>query len=252
MAGPRVHPYLVYPLTKPNARLRLFCFPHAGGSGRVFQKWPRLFPETIEVCPLEYPGRGARLREPPFKRIVILAADIAEALLPLFDTPFVFFGHSMGATVAFELARHLRRANKTLPVHLFVSACDPPHFPREDSKIYDLPESEFIEELRRLNGTPAEVLAHPELMQLISPMLRADFEAVDTYSLVDESPLSCPLTVYGGTEDETVAKETLGEWRRHTTGPFSLQMIQGNHFYLQTSESVVIRSILSKLMPPSY
>lgn len=248
MASPRLHKYLTYPLAKPNARLRLFCFPYAGGSARVFQKWLKLFPETIEVCPLEYPGRGARLREQPFKRISLLAADIAEALLPLFDTPFILFGHSMGAATAFELARHLRRANKTLPVHFFVSACSSPQLPKEDSKVYELPEPEFIEELRRLNGTPDEVLEHPELMQLILPMLRADFEAVQTYSYVDEPPLSCPLTVYGGTEDESVSRDQLEGWRQLTSGPFSLQMFQGDHFYLNTSESVLARSMISKMM----
>ncbi len=251
MASPRVNSYLTYPLTKPNARLRLYCFPYAGGSGRVFQEWPRLFPETVEVCPIQYPGRGNRLREKPFNRISLLAAAIAEALPPLFDTPFVLFGHSMGATVAFEVARHLRRANKTLLAHLFVSACSPPDFPRQDSKVYELPEPEFIEELRRLNGTPDEVLEHPELMQLMLPMLRADFEAVQTYSYVAEPPLSCPLTVYGGTEDESVSREELDGWRQHTTVPFSLQMLQGNHFFLHTSESVLTRSLISKLMPLS-
>ena len=247
MANPRVNSYLTHPLTKTNPQLRLFCFPYAGGSGRVFQKWPRLFPETIEVCPLQYPGRGNRLREKPFNRISALAADIAEALMPLFDTPYVLFGHSMGATVAFELARHLRRANKTLLGHLFVSACTPPHFPRQDSKVYELPEPEFIEELRRLNGTPDEVLEHPELMQLMLPMLRADFEAVQTYSYVPEPPLSCPLTVYGGTEDESVSREKLEGWSEHTTGPFSLQMIQGDHFFLNNSESALTRNIISRL-----
>jgi medium-chain acyl-[acyl-carrier-protein] hydrolase len=115
-----------------------------------------------------------------------LAADIAEALLPVFDSPFVLFGHSMGATVAFELARHLRRANKILLAHLFVSACSSPHFPRQEPIFYEFPDPEFIEELRRLSGTPDEVLEHPELMQLMLPMLRADFEAVQTYSYVAE------------------------------------------------------------------
>jgi surfactin synthase thioesterase subunit len=248
MASPRVNSYITYPLTKSNARLRLFCFPYAGGSARVFQKWPGLFPGTIEVCPIQYPGRGNRLRDQPFKRITLLAADIAEALLPLFDTPYVLFGYSMGATVAFELVRHLRRANKILPAHLVVAACSSPHFPRQDSKVYELPEPEFIEELRRLNGTPDEVLGHPELMQLMLPMLRADFEAVQTYNYVAEPPLTCPLTVYGGMEDESVSRETLEGWRQHTTGPFSLQMIEGDHFFLHTSESALTRSLISKLV----
>jgi medium-chain acyl-[acyl-carrier-protein] hydrolase len=249
MATAQANSYLAYPLTRMHARLRLFCFPYAGGSGRVFQKWPRLFPETVEVCPLQYPGRGNRLREQPFTRLAPLVQDVTEALLPLLDIPFAFFGHSMGAIVGFEVARQLRRAQRSLPVHLFISGARAPQFRNSDPVAYDLPEPEFIEELRRLNGTPTEVLDNPELMHLMLPMLRADFAAVQTYVYIAEPPLSCPFTVYGGTEDEPISRAALEGWREHSTGTFSLQMLRGDHFYLHTSESLLAGRILGELAP---
>lgn len=247
MTNPQNNSYLTYPMRRTNQRLRLFCFPYAGGSRRIFQNWPNLFPDSIEVCPLQYPGRGNRLREQPFKSIIALAADVTKSLLPLFDRPFAFFGHSMGATVAFEVSRELRRANRTQPIHLFVSGCNAPHLPKEQL-FYNLPEPEFIHELRLLKGTPAEVLEHPELMELLMPMLRADFEAVQTYDYVPEAPLSCPISAYGGSEDEEVPEPSLEAWREHTEGPFTLKIFAGDHFYLQTSESLLTSSLIPKLV----
>lgn len=247
MAHPQANLYLAYSLTRMRARLRLFCFPYAGASGRVFQKWPRLFPETIEVCPIQYPGRGNRLREQPFTQAAPLAQNIAEALRPLLDIPFAFFGHSMGATLAFEVVRQLRREQKPPPVHLFISARRAPQSRMSERVAYDLPEPEFMEELRRLNGTPAEVLENPELMHLMLPTLRADFAVAQTYTYVSEPPLSCPISAYGGTEDKSVTRAELEGWRDQTTDAFSLQMFRGDHFYLQESESILTGTLISQL-----
>jgi medium-chain acyl-[acyl-carrier-protein] hydrolase len=247
MAHPLTNPYLVNPLVKTQAVFRLFCFPYAGGSARIFQKWPHRFPPTVEVCPLQYPGRGNRLREQPFARLEPLVQNIAEALLPLLEKPFAFFGHSMGAMVAFELTRQLRRENKTLPVQLLVSASRAPQLPDRTPVAYDLPEPEFIQELRRLNGTPTEVLDHPELMKLMLPLLRADFAVAQTYTYIPEPPLLCPIRVYGGLEDQSVLPESLEGWREQTTGPFSLRLFPGDHFFLQTAESLLIQRITEEL-----
>lgn len=247
MAPPLANPYLVNPLTKTQASLRLFCFPYAGGSARIFQKWPPRFPGTVEVCPLQYPGRGNRLREPPFARLEPLVKNLAETLPPLLEKPFAFFGHSMGAIVAFELARQLRRENKTLPVQLFVSASRAPQLPDRTPVAYNLPGPQFIEELRRLNGTDPEVLEHPELMNLMLPLLRADFAVAQTYTYVPEPPQFCPISVYGGREDQSVLPESLEGWREQTTGPFSLRLFPGDHFFLHTAESLVIQTITDEL-----
>src|SRR5437763_15337105 len=167
-------PWLVSRKPNPRARVRLFCFPYAGGGDSVFRAWQKGLSEAIEVCPVQLPGRGARISEPPFTELSPLVRAAAQALAPHLDKPFAFFGHSMGALICFELARHLRKDGGPQPVHLFVSGRCGPQTPREPFA-GDLPDSEFQEMLRRYNGTPEEVLENRELMELLLPAVRADF-----------------------------------------------------------------------------
>lgn len=244
-----VNSYLAYRIARPGAKMRLFCFPYAGGNAMLFRGWQRLFPDSIEICPLQYPGRGNRLREPPFTSVEPLVQDITQALVSLLDLPFAFFGHSMGAILAFEVTRELRKKRKPLPFHLFLSAVRAPQFRNADRHVYDLPELEFIEELRRLNGTPPEVLENTELMALMLPMLRADFAVSQTYAYVEGGgPLSCALSVYGGTDDHSFSIAELEGWSGHTTGPFLLHMFQGDHFYLHLSETLLTTRLLSEII----
>ncbi len=220
--------------------LRLFCFPYAGGSSHVFRQWPQKLPADIEVCAVEPQGRGTRMREKPFTNLFELVDAAAGALAPYMDRPFALFGHSMGAMISFELARYLRRTGRKEPMHLFLSACRAPQFADTRAVTYDLPDPDFIEELRRLKGTPAEVLDHPELLQLILPLLRADFGITQTYMHRPETPLSCPLTIFGGLEDDDATRENLNPWRAHTTAGFSLHMLPGDHFFLNTSQNLLL------------
>jgi len=181
MADVQANVYLPYRVKRTHAQMRLFCFPYAGGNAAAFQKWHRAFPDSIEVCSLQYPGRGNRMREPAFTNAIPLAHDVARALTSLLDLPFAFFGHSMGGLIAFEVAREFRRKQLPLPLHLFVSSVRAPQFPNRDRIAPDMPEPQFKEELRRLNGTPNEVLENKELMNLMLPMLRADFSVAHTY-----------------------------------------------------------------------
>ena len=171
-------PWIACRKPRPQARLRLFCFPYAGGGASIFRTWPDGLPADVEVCPVQLPGRGTRLMERPFTQLSPLVEALAQALLPLLDKPFAFFGHSLGALVSFELARHLRRQYGVHPVRLFVSACRAPQIPHRDRPIHTLPEAEFLAELRRLNGTPAEVLEHEELMRDRTSRLAGGFRAV--------------------------------------------------------------------------
>jgi medium-chain acyl-[acyl-carrier-protein] hydrolase len=238
--------WITYRKPNPQAKLRLFCFPYAGGGAAVFRSWVDRMPHTIEVCPVQLPGRETRLAESPFNRLSTLVEAAAQALLPYLDKPFAFFGHSMGALISFELARQLRRQHGPQPVHLFVSARLPPQIPDKSPRTYDLPEAEFINELRSLDGTPKEVLEHPELMGLMLPMLRADFAVCQTYNYVYEPPLNCPLTVFGGLQDET-DRESLEPWREQTIASFSLRMLPGDHFFLHAARSQLIRVISQEL-----
>jgi medium-chain acyl-[acyl-carrier-protein] hydrolase len=163
------------------------------------------------------------------------------------DRPFALYGHSMGALIAYELARRLREAGRAEPVHLFVSGCRAPQLADTRDVTYDLPDPEFIEELRRLKGTPSEVLEHEELLRLVLPLLRADFAVAQTYRYSEGPPLGCPLTAVGGLQDEEVTREQLTPWREMTTGAFSLHMLPGDHFFLHTSQDVLLEIITRQL-----
>jgi medium-chain acyl-[acyl-carrier-protein] hydrolase len=222
------------PLRKPvpEARLRLFCFPYAGAGALIFRNWPEGLPADIEVCPVQLPGRGTRLTERPFTQLSPLVEALAQALVPLLDRPFAFFGHSLGALISFELARRVRRRYGVHPVRLFVSAGRAPQIPHRGPPIHVLPEKEFLAELRRLNGTPGELLDHQELMEIMLPILRADFELYETYVYSSELPLNCAISAFGGLQDRSVNDSDLEAWRAQTSVSFSLRMFPGDHFFL--------------------
>jgi medium-chain acyl-[acyl-carrier-protein] hydrolase len=200
------------------------------------------------VCPVELPGRGARIGEPVETSIARLVRALAPALAPFMDKPFAFFGHSMGALIAFELTRELRRSSRPSPMHLFVSACPAPHRRGSRQRVtYNLPEPEFMDELRRLGGTPKEVLDNPELMQLVSPLLRADFEACQTHEYVAEPPLDCPLTVLGGLQDADLGRGELEEWRQHTTSTCVVRMLAGDHLFVNTAQFSILSMLVNEL-----
>jgi len=224
---------------RPNAgaRLRLFCFPYAGGGAAIYRLWPQSLPSEVEACMAQLPGRGTRLREEPFTNLDALVAAVAEAIAPLLDKPFALFGHSMGAMISFELARRLREQGQPQPSHLFISGRRAPQLPNDDPISYNLPDAELGQELLRLNGTPKEVLEHPELMELMLPLLRADFSVVETYDYRPGVPLDCPLTVFGGLRDAEVSREQLDAWREQTTGEFALRMLPGDHFFLNDAQA---------------
>lgn len=237
------NPWLAFVRPNQQAKLRLFCFPYSGGGATAFRTWPDSLPTAVEVCPVQLPGRETRLREQPFTRISPLVQAAAQALLPHLDKPFALFGHSVGALIGFELARHLRRRYGLETVHLFVSGRHAPQIPDPDPPIYALPEPEFIEEVRLYNGTPEEVLENAELLELFIPILRADFAVNETYAYADEPPLDCPISAFGGLEDHKFSHDDLEAWREQTAASFSLQMFPGGHFFLHSARPLLLRAI---------
>jgi medium-chain acyl-[acyl-carrier-protein] hydrolase len=231
---------------RPGSALRLFLLPPAGGSSLIFRGWEDAMPAGVDACAIQLPGRGNRLLEPLFTRLEPLVHALGQALLPELDRPFAFFGHSMGALVAFELACFLRKVHGTEPVALFVSGGRAPHI-RESRRDYLLPDAEFVEELRRLDGTPAEILDSPEALQLLLPIVRADFEATQTYEYREEPPLSGRITAFGGDRDISTPRELLPPWSEHTTGTFSLHMLPGGHFFIEESREQLLTIIASEL-----
>ncbi|MEK7324786.1 MAG: thioesterase domain-containing protein, partial [Chloroflexota bacterium] len=176
-----------------------------------------------------------------------LVEAAGQGLLPYLDKPFAFFGHSLGAVAGFELARLLQRRHTLSPVHLFVSGHRAPQIASDYPPVHDLPDSEFAEEVRRLHGTPDEVLDHAELRELLLPILRADFAASETYAFEAGEPLTCPISAFGGLQDEHVTREHLEAWHEHTTAPFGVRMLPGDHFFLNTSRSMLIAAIAREL-----
>jgi medium-chain acyl-[acyl-carrier-protein] hydrolase len=174
-----------------------------------------------------------------------LAEAVAEALTPLLDKPFAFFGHSLGTLVAFEVARRLRELYSVAPVRMIVSAGAAPQVPRRKTPVHNLPEKEFLAELRRLNGTPLEILNHAELMEIMVPLLRADFAVYETYQYTAAPTLNCPIAAFGGLRDERVRPADLAAWSAQTSGSFSLRMFPGDHFFLK--QPLVLRAISREL-----
>lgn len=240
----------VVPRPNPRATVRLFCFPYAGGSAQVYETWPRILPDTIEVCAAQYPGRGFQQRQLPLTRLSPLVGLLNESIAPLLDKPFAFFGHSMGALVAFELTRMLRRQGGPQPFHLYVSGLRAPQLPRTGLDVHRLSDPDLVDQLGKFGGTPAEVLQSEELMSLLLPTIRADFAVCETYAYQPEPPLACAISAFGGFQDPGVPGEKLEAWRSQTTGPFTVRMFLGDHFYLRVSQPTVLRILARELYRP--
>ena len=231
------------PEPQPDPPARLFCLPYAGGTAQAFRSWAAPIAPVAELCAIALPGRGARTREAPVERMDELTAAVAEAVRPLLGTPFALFGHSMGALLAYELARELRRSGDPEPLRLFVSGLRAPHLPARDDPLHVLPDDELAARLRGFGGTPPQVLESRELMDLFLPAVRADLTACETYAHEEEPPLAVPITAFGGRSDRLASEADLREWARHTTGAFALRMFDGGHFYLSDYESELLEAL---------
>jgi len=239
---------IAYSKINQREHLRLFCFPYAGAGVSIFRNWSNCLPQVIKVCPVELPGRGTRSKENLFTRLLPLVDCMAKEIRPYLDMPFAFFGHSLGALICFELTRFLRRENFVSPIHLFVSGRIAPQFPDSDPPIHQLPESEFIRELHHFNGTPESVLQNFELMKLMLPAIRADFAICETYSYAIEDPLNCPISTFGGLQDSLASRDEIVAWREQTRKRFILRMFPGDHFFLKSSQELLLQAILQDLM----
>jgi surfactin synthase thioesterase subunit len=230
----------------PAARLRLFCFPYAGGSALVYRHWTDL-PPDIEVCPVQLPGRDERFREPAFTKADALCDALVVALGDYLDMPFAIFGHSMGAIIAYEFACRLQARGST-PRHLVVSGQRAPHLPLGRKQSYALPDPAFRDRLRELEGTPEAVLQDADLMELLLPRLRSDFELSETYERVERAPLVCPISVFGGAQDKEVSRSDLQAWRLATVCAFDLKVFPGGHFYLDKEGAAMRQEVARRLL----
>jgi medium-chain acyl-[acyl-carrier-protein] hydrolase len=241
-----LNPWWVIPTPRPHARLRLFCFPYAGGSATVFHAFVRALPESVEAASLQLPGRAFRLREPAFTDFDALLNAVDTALTPMLNRPCALWGHSLGALVAFELARKLRD-RQAAPVHLFVSGAAAPETPRLQLAPTDLASNAFWSAMHRLYGTPLQVLSDPALLELAVRPLKDDVQVLASYRYRATDPLPCPITAFTGRDDPTVSRTDAEAWRAHTTGDFALHEVPGPHLFLRDFPPQLTAPLLAAL-----
>lgn len=226
---------------------RLFCLPFAGGGTAAYHRWPSRLPPGIELARIQLPGREIRLRESPFDDLASLVATLADQLIPDINGPFMIYGHSMGALLAFELARALRRRSGLVPAHLFVAGYRAPQLQPSESPFSHLPDTEFIDRVRRFGGLPDLIAQNDELMEIFLPILRADFRMTETYVYREERPLECPITAFGGLSDPKTSPEKLLAWKMHTSIRFDTHFFDSGHFFLLDSEPSLLDQVNIRL-----
>src|SRR5262245_3978605 len=238
---------VLFPKPNPEAKMRLFCFPYAGGGTPVFHSWPEILPNDVEVCSIQLPGRGTRLAEVPLRRIEDIIAELIPALVPYLNKPFAFFGHCLGAMIMFEVAQKLAQEQGPAPIHLFASGAPAPHLYLASS-LYALPESKFLEMLRLVNFTNTEALfKDEELLQLILPTVQADFEVAAHYRYAPRPRLNCPVTAFGAWEDIFAPLAAVEAWRGYTSSSFNIDIFHGEHYFLEDQRALLLESITEKL-----
>ena len=240
------------PESRPWASLRLICFPHAGGSAVAYRSWGKELSAAIEVHAVQYPGRADRLAEPMIDDAHRLARLIAGALVPLMDRPTALFGHSMGAIVAYETARLLEERGVP-PTHLFASGARPPHRRdlADEDRVADRDDEGVVAALTELGGSDAEVLADPEMRELVLPYVRNDFRLIENYQRRPGPNPSVPITAIIGDADPHVDRERAAAWAEATDGPFALKVLPGDHFYLVPRQAEVLGEIQRALHVPT-
>ncbi|MFF2331443.1 MULTISPECIES: thioesterase II family protein [unclassified Streptomyces] len=229
----------------PEAPVRLVCFPHAGGAASFYFPVSRTLSPKLDVLAIQYPGRQDRRHEPAVEDVGTLADLIVAELRPLMDKPLAFFGHSMGAVVAFEVTRRMASEGRA-PVILFASGRRAPSAVREEYVHKDTDEK-IIAELQRLSGTDARMLDDEEVLRMILPSLRSDYKAVETYRAEPGATVSCPIDVLIGDDDPHVTHAEATRWREHTTGPYDIEVFKGGHFYLNDHAPAVMNRLVTRI-----
>jgi medium-chain acyl-[acyl-carrier-protein] hydrolase len=229
------NPWVVCRRPRPDARVRLFCFPYAGGGASIFQRWPEYFPEDIELNAIQLPGHETRICDPPHSGLHPLLCELAEVLQPHLSRPFALLGHSMGALISYELTRRIRRDVGVLPTVLFLSGLRALQIPNPDPPLHSLSDPDFIQQMQTRYGMPATLRQESELLELFMPLLRANFQMCETYTYLPEPPLDCPLSVFGGLQDPRISREDLAAWKLQTRRELRLRMIEGGHYFFEHS-----------------
>ncbi|MEL6866246.1 MAG: thioesterase domain-containing protein [Bacteroidota bacterium] len=217
-------------------KVKLFCFPFAGGSARYYKDWQRLLSDSIVLRPVELAGRGQRIGEALYSDMQEMIDDLYAIIEPeLHDLPYALFGHSMGGVIAFELMLRIQQENKPMPRHFFASGRNAPHLKKERKHYHSLSEEAFKTEILKLGGAPVELFEEPELADLFLPMLRNDFRLAETYAFLQKEiqPFDFGITVFVGKEEDYSAQE-IAEWHRHTNKMCAIYYFPGGHFFINS------------------
>ncbi|MDB9520020.1 thioesterase domain-containing protein [Roseofilum reptotaenium CS-1145] len=244
------HPSTPWVISAPkrfDAPLRLFCFPPAGAGAFLFRPWLTYSSSEIEILAIQLPGREHRLKEPCFTQLDPLIKSLAKAIIPHLELgKFTFFGHSLGALIAFELTRELRRQCSVLPEHLFMCGRRAAHIPIENH-LCSQPDSSLIEALREYGGTPEGVLQNSDLMELFLPIFRSDLTVNEQYQYQLEPPLDLPISMFGGMNDTVATPEQFEQWNQHTSGKFKLNLFEGGHMFFKDDPELLLKPIFEQL-----
>ncbi|EST38580.1 hypothetical protein N566_06565 [Streptomycetaceae bacterium MP113-05] len=240
--------WVLRPVPRTAPLLRLICVPYAGAGAAAFQGWSELLPETVEPWLLRLPGRETRFREEPHIDLSVLVKEATAALGPALNGPFALFGHSLGALIAFELARELRRSHGREPEHLTVSARSAPHLPLRHSVVHQLPDDLLLEALdQRFQAIPPAIRDDARMRALYLPVLRADVTLLETYAHTPDLPLSCPVTAYNGRADPEFGPGELEGWAQHTASSFRMRTFPGGHFFLNGERGELLADLVEDL-----
>ena len=241
---------LLLPINKPRAaRYKMICFPCAGGNASMFQDWPNELPDKLELLALHAPGRASRFLERAYTSMKTLVADLLCDAPILRESPYILYGHSLGARVAYEFAKQALILGYPAPVHFIASGSRSPDTPCFSQPTFNLPEDKFLDTLRCMQGTPQEVLDNDEFMQLLLPTLRADFQMAEEY-IGEVSKLPCPISVFGGKTDPNIGVDKLKRWKDYTDSEFEISMFDGGHFFINESSRPLenINRLIQKIM----
>jgi medium-chain acyl-[acyl-carrier-protein] hydrolase len=249
LANPAAKRWVVRRQPRSAPKLRMFCFPYAGGSASAYHMWPDDLPASVDLCAIQLPGRESRIAETPQRTIAAVMPAIAVALRPLLDIPAIFFGHSMGGLLAFELAREFRRSGYPEPACLLISGRQAPQLPNREPPIHEMPTPDFLRAIRKLEGIPAEVFEDEQLLELVLPTLRADFALIESYVYEPGTPLNMPISVFYGRDDIAVFRTDAAAWQEQTTSRFTLHDLPGGHFFFRTAHRQLLSEITTDLQP---
>ena len=223
--------------------MKLICFPYAGGGIATYSSWVKHIPDNIEVCIVQMPGRGVRILESAHTNMNDVISELLTVIPDYLNKPYILFGHSLGSHIAFELMRQLQALQLPLPLHFIASGSRGPHDKPKKKNIYRLPDQEFIAEIKKLNSTPNEVLENQELMDLLLPPLRADFELADAYCYDGDIEFNCPISILGGEDDLDISFTQLKSWQNVFVKKAQIYMIAGDHFFIDNHKSICLEKV---------